>query len=119
MAWDTTYCLKRAEEIGDATHHMVNKLLNEEPIRNLRSAQNIIRLEKKYAREKLDDAIRHAISFGNFTYRTVKNILENDLDTKFDVAEKIPSQNLDASYARDLTQLLNLEEVKYGNLRTN
>ncbi len=119
MAWDTTYCLKRAEEIGDATHHMVNKLLNEEPIRNLRSAQNIIRLEKKYAREKLDDAIRHAISFGNFTYRTVKNILENDLDTKFDEAEKIPSQNLDASYARDLTQLLNLEEVKYGNLRTN
>ncbi len=119
MEWDTSYCMKLAGEIGDATFNMVNQLLNEEPIRNLRSAQNIIRLEKKYTREKLEDATRHAVSFGNFTYRAVKNILEKDLDTKTDEAENKQSPNLDASYARDLTELLNMEEKIYGNIRTN
>jgi len=119
MEWDTSYCMKRAGEIGEATYHLVNKLLNEEPIRNLRSAQNIIRLEKKYTREKLEDAVRYAVSFGNFTYRAVKNILEKDLDTSIDENESRQSSNLDASYARDLTELLNMEEECYGNLRTN
>jgi len=119
MEWDTTYCMKRAGEIGDATFHMVNRLLNEEPIRNLRSAQNIIRLEKKYTRDKLEDAVRHSVSFGNFTYRAVKNILEKDLNTKADESENRQSSNLDASYARDLTELLNMGEEEYGNLRTN
>jgi hypothetical protein len=119
MEWDTSYCMKRAGEIGDATLHMVNKLLNEEPIRNLRSAQNIIRLEKKYTREKLEDAARYSVSFGNFTYRAVKNILEKDLDTSIGENENRQSPNLDASYARDLTKLLNMEEECYGNLRTN
>ena len=119
MEWDTSHCMKCAGEIGDATLHMVNKLLNEEPIRNLRSAQNIIRLENKYTREKLDDAARHAVSFGNFTYHAVKNILEKDLDTKINETENKQIPNLDASYARDLTELLNMEEAVHGNLCAN
>jgi transposase len=119
MEWDTSYCMKLAGEIGEATFHIVNKLLNEEPIRNLRSAQNIIRLEKKYSREKLDDAVKCAISFNNFTYRAVKNILEKDLDTKISEDESKETANLDASYARDLKEILNMEEQIHGNIRAN
>jgi transposase len=119
MEWDTSYCMKCAFEIGEATFYLVNKLLNEEPIRNLRSAQNIIRLEKKYTRKKLDDAVKCAISFGSFTYHTVKNILEKDLDTKICEVENTESSKLDASYARDLKELLNMEEQRHGNLCTN
>jgi hypothetical protein len=119
MKWDTSYCMKCAFEIGEATFHMVNKLLNEEPIRNLRSAQNIIRLEKKYTGKKLDDAVKCSISFGNFTYHSVKNILEKNLDTKICEVESRQSIKLDASYARDLKELLNVEEQGHGNLCTN
>lgn len=119
MEWDTSYCMKLAGDIGEATFHMVNKLLNEEPIRNLRSAQNIIRLEKKYSREKLDDAVKYAIFFNNFTYRAVKNILEKDLDTKISEDESKETANLDASYARDLKEILNIEEQTHGNIRAN
>jgi transposase len=119
MEWDTSYCIKIAGDIGEATFHMVNKLLNEEPIRNLRSAQNILRLEKKYSREKLDDAVKYAISFKNFSYRAVKNILEKDLNTKISEFENKEISNLDASYARDLKEILNIEEQSHGNLRAN
>ena len=110
MEWDTSYCMKRAGEIGEATFHIVNRLLNEEPIRNLRAAQHIIRLEKKYSREKLDDAVKYAILFGNFTYSAVKNILEKDLNTKINETENRQKTNLDSTYARDLKELLNKEK---------
>ena len=119
MEWDTSYCMKRAGEIGEAALHMVNRLLNDEPIRNLRSAQNIIRLEKKYGGEKLEYAVRRAVSFKNFTYRAVKNILEKNLDTDESIASNVVGVSLDASYARDLNEILNTEENRHGDIRAN
>jgi len=107
MEWDTNYCMDKASKIGDAVFHLVNRLLNEEPIRNLRSAQNIIRLEKKYGRDNLEAAVRYSVSFNNFTYGAVKNILEKNLNTEISKDDERPEKALDSSYARDLGELLN------------
>ena len=107
MEWDTDYCIGQAEKIGDATLHIVKRLLKEEPIRNLRAAQNIIRLEKKYGKDRLEPAVRCAVSFNNFTYSAVKTILEKNLNTEIRNDEKQQGKSLDSSYARDLAELLN------------
>lgn len=107
MEWDTDYCTRQAAKIGDATLYLVNRLLKEEPIRNLRAAQNIIRLESKFGRDRLEPAARCAVSFNNFTYGAVKTILERNLNTELREDEEKHVKNLDSSYARNLTELLN------------
>lgn len=107
MEWDTDYCTRQAAKIGDATLYLVNRLLKEEPIRNLRAAQNILRLEKKFGRDRLEPAARCAVSFNNFTYGAVKTILERNLNTELRDDEEKHGKNLDSSYARNLAELLN------------
>jgi hypothetical protein len=99
--------MEKASKIGDAVFHLVNRLLNDEPIRNLRSAQNIIRLEKKYGRDNLEAAVRYSVSFNNFTYGAVKNILEKNLNTEIGKDDERSEKALDSSYARNLGELLN------------
>ena len=113
MQYDADYCMKQAKEIGQETHDFVNKILNEEPIHNLRCAQNIVRLTKKYEAEKLEAACLKAIHYGNYTYKCVKNILENNLFDEKDLFSntEAPSENTDKTklsdiYARDLKEIL-------------
>jgi hypothetical protein len=105
MQWDTDYCLKQAERIGSETYAVVHTLLHEEAIRNLRSAQNIIRLKEKYGTSRLEAACARSKSYGNYTYRSVKRILEMDIDMQpglFELEEK----KLSDEYARPLHELL-------------
>ena len=47
---------------------------------NLRAAQGVIALSKKYGTVRLESACRRALFFDNPRYRTVKSILEQGLD---------------------------------------
>jgi len=117
MEHDTDYCIQQALSVGPYTHRIVKSLLFEEAIRNLRSAQNIIRLKKKYGHSRLEAAARRAVYFGNYTYGGVKNILEHNLDAQellFDES----SRPLCSRYARDISELLT-QEVPIGNAGTN
>jgi len=118
MKWDTDYCISLAEKTGKNTLIVIQKLLHHEPIRSLRSAQNILRKAEKYGTDKLEDACTRAVHFGNYTYHGIKNILEKDLDTTACVPTEPEQKKLDATYARDINQLLYKEEP-YGNYGTN
>ena len=117
MEYDTDYCIQKALTIGPYTHRIVKSLLIEEAIRNLRSAQNIIRLKKKFGLSRLEAACKRAVYYGNYTYGGVKNILEKQLD-KQDFLFQQNTCRLSSLYARDLSQLLN-KEVSNGNVRTD
>ena len=106
MKWDTDYCLAEASKIGDNTSHVIEKLLLHEPIRNLRGAQNILRLADRYEVKRLEEACACASFFGNYTYMGIKNILQKELDTHCHISSEPKHKELDASYARDITQLL-------------
>jgi hypothetical protein len=76
------WCRHRAGELGTAVVQLVDQLLGEppHPLYLLRQAQAVIRLQEKYGTERLNAACRRAL-VADASYRTVKNILVNSLDT--------------------------------------
>jgi len=71
-----TYCRKKASEIGPHTEALVEEILKEHAMRNLRKAQAILRLAEKHGHLPMEAASKRALYFGNFHYRSLKTILE-------------------------------------------
>jgi transposase len=118
MRCDSTYCMDKAAEIGENTLSIVNELLNAGVIRNLRSAQNIIRMQKKYGKVRLEAACSRAVFYKNYTYGGVKNILEKELDKQpLLLNEEYLTKKLNAGYSRNIKEML--MEVKYGDIFTS
>lgn len=77
---DPQWCLKQAEATGAACHRFVRRLFAHRVLDNLRGAQALIRLTKKYGAARLEAACARALHFDNVQYRTVKSILKQGLD---------------------------------------
>jgi len=71
---------QRASLIGTSTGETVGSLLEEHAFHNLRQCQGILRLAEKYGQDRLERACTRANAFGDPCYRTVKVILERELD---------------------------------------
>jgi transposase len=77
---DPQWCLRQAESVGPDCHRLIQQLFADRVLDNLRAAQGIIGLSKKYGAVRLESACRRALFFDNPRYRTVKSILEQGLD---------------------------------------
>ncbi len=77
---DPQWCLRQAEEIGPLCHQLIRRLFSDRVLDNLRAAQGIVALKKKYGSARLESACQRALTFDNPRYRTVKYILEKGLD---------------------------------------
>lgn len=66
--------------IGPSTRAAVESLLKEHAFHHLRQCQGILRLEDRYGPGRLEQACARANAFGDPCYRTVKTILERELD---------------------------------------
>lgn len=77
---DPQWCLTQAEQIGPACRRLVRQLFRHRVLDNLRAAQGVIALGKKYGPVRLEAACVRALHFGNVTYRAVKSILHQGLD---------------------------------------
>lgn len=115
MKYDSDYCLRKAEEIGVNVLAVVKNMLNEEVIRNLRNAQNIIRMSNKYGKERLEKACERAVFFNNYSYFGIKRILEQELDKQNYIFQEDSNIKLNAHYARNIKELLMEEANIYGN----
>jgi transposase len=107
---DTQWCLRRAEQIGPACQGLIQQLFADRIMDNLRAAQGIIRLAKRYGVTRLEAACARALAFDNPRYRTVKTILEKGLDQLSD-AEQAFDQLADSytghgRFCRDTGKLL-------------
>jgi len=83
LAWkmqDPKWCLTQSEQIGVACHGLIQRLFSDRVLENLRAAQGIVRLKKKYSAARLEAACQRALAYNNPRYRTVKTILEKGLD---------------------------------------
>jgi hypothetical protein len=83
LAWkmqDPRWCLNQSEQIGVACHCLIQRLFADRVLENLRAAQGIVRLKKKYGAARLEAACQRALAYDNPRYRTVKTILEKGLD---------------------------------------
>ncbi len=77
---DPQWCLKQAEAIGPSCSRLIKVLFEDKVLDNLRAAQGVIHLGKKYGISRLEAACKRAMAFENPRYRTVKTILEKELD---------------------------------------
>jgi len=77
---DPQWCLKQAEQIGPHCHRFIRQLFADRVLDNLRAAQGVIGLCKKYGQRRLEAACHRALFYDNPKYRTVKSILAQGLD---------------------------------------
>jgi len=119
MKNDTSYCLRQSQSIGNHTHAVVQELLEGGPVRNLRSAQNIIRMVKKYSPQRVEAACKRAVFFNNYSYGSIKSILEKEMDKQgLLYGEKPLQKQLSGAYAYNLKEYLK-EITEHGNIRSN
>jgi len=79
----------KANLIGAETRETVETILKEHAFHRLRQCQGILRLEDKYGGERLEQACARANAFGDPCYRTVKTILERELDKQLPLFEPV------------------------------
>lgn len=79
---DPQWCLKQAEHIGPGCHRFIRRLFSHKVLDNLRAAQGVISLCKKYGPVRLEAACTRALHFDNVKYRAVKSILHQGLDQR-------------------------------------
>ncbi len=82
--WQRTpqWCRQKAAELGPEVARAVETLLAGHALHFLRQSQGIIRLADKYGADRLNAACARANAFDGASYRTVRNILAQGLDTQ-------------------------------------
>jgi transposase len=82
QGWDADYFLEQAQKIGTATGEYVEKVLQGKRFaeQTYRACLGILRLGKSYSAERLEAACHRALQGNTYTYLTLKNILEHNLD---------------------------------------
>lgn len=77
---DPQWCLARAERIGPSCRELVDRLFAHKVLDNLRAAQGVLQLGKKYGAVRVENACGRALEHDTPLYRAVKTILEKGLD---------------------------------------
>jgi hypothetical protein len=77
---DRDSLLCEAEAIGPALLEIVQILLEDPLLYRVPTAGRLVRLKNRYGEQRLEAAARRALSFGDPSYKTIKNILNKGLD---------------------------------------
>lgn len=88
--------LELAANIGPFTHLVATGILAHPTVDKLKPVRHLLRLSEKYSKERLEKACERAFNCKLFAYINVKNILDNNLDTK---------PNLDAQQSQKIIEL--------------
>lgn len=107
---DPQWCLAQAERVGPKCRLLIERLFAHRVLDNLRAAQGVIRMAKRFGAARLEAACDRALAFDAPRYRTVKHILEKGLDQQPALASgDAPLSEVYTGaghFSRDLTQLL-------------
>lgn len=107
---DPQWCLAQADNVGTACRALIERLFANRVLENLRAAQSVIALAKRFGTLRLEAACHRALTFDDPRYRTVKTILDNgiDLETLDEPAfDRLASSYTGAGrFSRDTSKLL-------------
>ena len=96
--WNPDKFINWAQNIGENVKRVIEYILKQKqhPEQAYKVCLGILNLEKKFTRERLNKACQRAISFHHYSYKGIKNILENKLeDCQLDCFEPLPEhQNI-------------------------
>jgi transposase len=84
LEWSPSRMVDWAAAVGSNTAQLVQRMLDDKPHPEMgfRACLGIIRLAKKYSPARMEAAAERAILTGAVSYRSVKSILRNGLDTQ-------------------------------------
>lgn len=88
--WSPERMIKWGEKIGDKVKEMIEGIFNmaKHPEQAFKTCMGILNLAKKYGNIRLNNACGRALSFGSYSFNTVRNILKKGID-------KIPDEQED------------------------
>jgi transposase len=80
--WSPSRFIRWAQKTGPQTARLVQTILEgrAHPEQGYRSCLGILRLEKHYAKERLENAAARALRYSNLSLKALRKILENGLD---------------------------------------
>jgi transposase len=77
------YCRTKATELGPHVARLVEAILADHALRNLRKAQAVLRLGEKYGAPRLDEACQYLLSFETTEIHRLKRVLEKGVPTLY------------------------------------
>jgi len=82
LEWTPSRIITWAKKTGPATAELVQKIIDsrDHPEQAYRSCLGILRLEKHYPKERLENAAVRAVKFGALSFKALRNILSAGLD---------------------------------------
>lgn len=82
LEWTPSRIVSWAQKIGPTTAVLVQKIIDSRthPEQAYRSCLGILRLEKHYSAQRLENACLRALKFSVLSFKALRNILENGLD---------------------------------------
>jgi len=82
LEWTPSRIVSWAHKTGPATALLVQKIIDSRthPEQAYRSCLGILRLEKHYSKERLENACLRALKFSALSFKALRNILANGLD---------------------------------------
>ncbi len=82
LEWSPSRLIRWAGQIGPQTQTLVSLILESRPHpeQGYRSCLGLLRLEKRYSKERLEAACTRALAFKAYSYKNVESILKKGLD---------------------------------------
>lgn len=105
------WCLTRAKKIGANTFEFIDRMFKiRHPLDTLKGVQGVLRFADKYAEARVEAACKRALHFGASDYRSIKNILEKNLDGESLVQDESAATKVERVYefARPVEEFLQL-----------
>ncbi len=94
-----TWCRKKAAEYGPHTAQLINAVLEEHAMRNLRKAQAILRLAEKY-HDIIEMVAERALLYGNVRYKAIKAMLEKGMTDRPSILTAPPLSEMGRRFLR-------------------
>jgi transposase len=80
--WSPERFINWGAKVGENVKMMIEKIFEtkKHPQQGYKVCMGILNLEKKYTKDRLNNACKRALNFNYYSYKGVKKILENNLD---------------------------------------
>lgn len=80
--WSPEYFLAQAEQIGPSVREAVRRMMEQcsHPEQGYKAAMGLLRLSKSLGSERVEKAARRALHFGFVNLRSIKSVLDNNLE---------------------------------------
>ena len=112
--WTPSRVINWAKTIGVNCGHLVEKIIEKKmhPEQGFRSALGVIRLEKKYGKDRVESACTKALEVGALSYPFVSKLLKNKMDHAERLGDSPMPEAVDPETAELQLALLGAENIR-------